>query len=97
METSLTKYCKENINAIHTLSSQCNTQAGRKHINVLLCLAEKHIPEINELFDKHDDHAIVETGDLLILCMEIIKESGHDIDEVMDKCYKRFRRKLKGL
>jgi len=55
---------------------------------------KKHVEEIKGLLKKSDAHFVTETGDLLILCLEMIKETGRSPDAVLDKCYGRYRRKL---
>ena len=50
--------------------------------------------EIEKLADKKDPHYLIETGDLLILCFELLLEAGVDIDEVVLKCFERYEKKL---
>ena len=93
MEKSITDYGNKNIRAVHSLSGQYNGAEGG-HTRVLLDLVRKHACEIEELYAKGDGHFTVEVGDLLILAMELILESGEDIDAIMDLCYGRYRKKL---
>jgi len=64
---------------------------------VLLELAEKHAGEIKELYGRRDRHFIVETGDLLVLCLELLAEHGKNPDDILDICYRRYRDKLTDL
>ncbi|MBF0216801.1 MAG: hypothetical protein HQL30_07400 [Candidatus Omnitrophica bacterium] len=94
MKKSLTSFSRKELDAIHALSEKANGGPGGKHLEKLLLMAEEHILEIKELFAKGDLHAVIETGDLAVLCFEIIKGSGASGDEVLGECYARFRRKL---
>ncbi len=96
MRRSLTEYAKQQIKEIHSLSATYNGE-GKGHADVLLELVREHAEEITELYDNKDDHSSVETGDLLILCHELLVEQGKDPDQVMELCYGRYRRKLEGL
>ncbi len=84
----------ERIQDIHKLSSLYNEKVGKEHQERLLELMRKHIDEIEELFASKDKHALVETGDLIILCFEILLEHGASIDEIVEKCFGRYERKL---
>ena len=97
MKKTFTVFCKKNINAIHKISRQYNKLKKRNHPNVLLSLAKEHTDEINQLYISKNKHYIVETGDLIILCLELLKESQADADVILDKCYKRCFRKLSEL
>jgi formyltetrahydrofolate synthetase len=56
-----------------------------------------HIEEIEELCAAGDQHALTETGDLIVLCLELIIEHGNDMDVIMDKCFGRYDKKLRSL
>lgn len=90
---SLTKHAKDNIRGIHALSSSYNGKGG-KHAEKLLGLVRKHAREITELYRDRDAHFAVEVGDLLILCHELLIEAGKDPNEVMELCYRRYKKKL---
>ena len=96
MERSFTEYAKRKIKNIHYLSNEYNGMNSR-HTEVLLELVEKHSIEIKELFGEKNEHFLIEVGDLLILCMEILLEQEKDLDEILNECYRRYETKLKGL
>jgi hypothetical protein len=93
MQKSLTEYAREQIKEVHRLSALYNGNA-EDHTKVLLELVREHAEEIAELYDNKDDHFSVETGDLLILCYELLLEQGKDPDRIMELCYGRYKRKL---
>jgi len=93
MGRSLTKYAKKEIEEIHALSKRYNGKR-KTHAEALLKLVRKHTKEICELHRNKDTHFAVETGDLLILCHELLLDQGKDPDEIMDLCYKRYKEKL---
>lgn len=94
--TSLTKYAKDNIREIHALSSLYNGKGG-KHAEKLLFLVRKHSKEITALYEAKDPHFSVETGDLMVLCLELLREVKAPDDVIMEKCYGRYRKKLREL
>ncbi|MDD3089166.1 MAG: hypothetical protein PHT95_04395 [Candidatus Omnitrophica bacterium] len=93
---SFTEYSRERIKRIHGLSSEYNGRGG-KHTEKLLFLVREHAREITSLHAVRDGHFITETGDLLVLCLELILEEGADPDAVIELCYGRYHSKLKGL
>lgn len=93
---SFTKYSRESIKRIHALSSEYNGRGG-KHAEKLLSLVREHAREITSLHASGDGHFVTETGDLLILCLELILDKGEDPDAVIELCYSRYHSKLKGL
>lgn len=84
----------ERINKIHRLSQRFNDMVGKPHQQRLLELMRKHVEEIEQLAQQQDQHYVIETGDLLILCFELLLEGGADIDDVMEQCFGRYERKL---
>ncbi|MCM8816894.1 MAG: hypothetical protein NC913_05215 [Candidatus Omnitrophica bacterium] len=90
----LRKKSLERIKKIHLLSSRVNAE---NHREKLLHLARKHIDEIEQLYIKNNPHADIETGDLAVLCFELILESGKNLDEILENCFLRYERKLKQL
>jgi len=56
-----------------------------------------HIGEIEELALRQDRHFLVETGDLAVLCLELLLEHGVSPDKIMGRCFGRYERKLNGL
>ncbi len=84
----------DRLRRIHALSARMNSPAGVAHEERILSFIRKHVDEIEPLL-KHDRaHALVETGDLVVLCLELLLENGADIDAVLRKCFVRFERKL---
>ena len=67
-----------------------------KKTDYLLELMCKHIEEIEQLKAKGDKHYVVETGDLIILCFEMLLENQASIDETLETCFKRYEDKLGG-
>jgi len=90
---SFTRYAKKKIKKVHALSAGYNGKS-RDHTEVLLELVKKHEKEIRDLYAAKDQHFTVEVGDLLILCMEILLEHRKDMDGILDKCYRRYEKKL---
>lgn len=97
MQKTFTDISQKNIKNIHALSAEFNNLRQEVHTQVLLDLMAEHIEEIRELHGSKNDHYLVETGDLLILCLELLAEAKADPDFIMDKCYKRYNKKLYGL
>ncbi|MCK5215495.1 MAG: hypothetical protein KAR05_09090 [Candidatus Omnitrophica bacterium] len=85
------------IKTIHQMSEEFNARQSYSHQKRLLELMESHVEEIKELVEAKNDHFLVETGDLLILCLEMLFEHGQSIDEMMLLCFKRYEKKLSGL
>lgn len=87
----------ERIKKIHQLSTRVNGGSGARHQQRLLELMRDHVAEIQDLVTAQNDHYLVETGDLLILCFELLLEGQADIDAVIEKCFGRYERKLSQL
>ena len=83
------------VKSIHELSRLCNKQDPCGHNGLLLKMMRHHVDEIEELFRKNDRHFLIETGDLIILCLELLLENGAVPDDVILKCFGRFETKLK--
>ncbi len=94
MKKSLTGYAKKEIRAIHGRSRRFNGLLKKVHAWVLLDMMGKHVNEIKERHRKGDKHYLIETGDLIVLSMELIKEAKQSPDAVLFKCYPRFHKKL---
>ncbi len=97
MQKTFTVFSRKNIKAIHELSLRYNGLKKKKHAQVLLELMDAHAKEIALLYKNKNKHYIIETGDLLILCLELIKEAQADADLIAEECYKRYYKKLNGL
>lgn len=94
MKKSLTVHANKEIKTIHGRSGQLNRLLNRNHARVLMDMIREHADEIKELHDKKDKHYLIETGDLIVLCLELIKEARQSPDAVLSKCYPRFHKKL---
>jgi len=58
---------------------------------------KEHAEEIIELYSRDDGHFAVETGDMIVLCVMLLKMKGYDPEEILAKCYPRFHEKLDGI
>lgn len=84
----------ERIRNIHQLSIRYNQLTRYPHRKRLLDLVSKHAEEIRDLCEKGDLHYVVESGDLAILCFELMLEEGRSPDEVIAQCFRRYEDKL---
>lgn len=84
---------KEKLKEISNLSDKINKQDKGK----ILQLMEEHIKEVEELYNKKDEHWTIETADLIILCYELLILENKNIDDVFNKCIPRYDIKLKRL
>jgi hypothetical protein len=82
---------------IHQLSQKYNRLVKKDHAERLRELTRHHVDEIEELFAAGDPHALVETGDLLVLCCEQILERDGSLDAVLTGCLGRYEKKLTAL
>lgn len=79
---------------IHELSRLYNKKLKNNHKKRLLELMREHIEEITKLSNKNNRHYLTETGDLIILCFELLLENNVSINKVLLKCFKRYETKL---
>jgi hypothetical protein len=93
----VTKNALVRLKTIHQLSTKYNGPSRNKHLQRPLALTKKHANEISLLYRKKDPHYLVETGDLLILCFEILIENKCDVHTVAKLCFDRYENKLKKL
>ena len=82
------------IKEFHKLSQIYNKKLDKNHQSRLFELMDEHVEEIKELAEKKDKHFLVETGDLIMLCFEVLIENGVSVDEILLKCFNRFETKL---
>ncbi|MBF0504596.1 MAG: hypothetical protein HQL14_05785 [Candidatus Omnitrophica bacterium] len=94
MKKTLTKYTKKELQSIHGYSKRLNRMLKKDHARVLLDMMRAHTDEIKELYNKKDKHYLIETGDLIVLCLELMREAKQSPDAVLFKCYPRFHKKL---
>ena len=93
-KTVINKKSLERIKNIHRLSSRYNRKLNNNHKKRLLKIMKEHIKEIEQLSGKDDEHYLIETGDLIILCFEILLENKVSLDETLLHCFKRYETKL---
>lgn len=93
----LSKDASARIKRIHSISALYNKKVGKEHNGRLLELIRHHVEEINDLYEAHDKHFLIETGDLAVLCFELMLENKELIDDIMLKCFDRYDKKLKQL
>lgn len=87
----------ERIRGIHRLSEEYNRRVNAGHAGQLLKLMRKHVDEIEALSRDKNPHYLTETGDLAVLCFELILDGGQPIDDILRKCFLRYENKLTGL
>jgi hypothetical protein len=97
MNKSFTKYANNQLKNIHRLSKKYNNLLGRDHAAALLDIIKEHTTEIRGRYRMGDKHYIIETGDLIILCLELLKEARISPDKVLSECYIRYNKKLPSL
>lgn len=86
----------ERLKVVHELSRRLNSDE-MIHREKLLRMMESHVSEIRQLLQQDDPHAYVETGDLMILTMELLLEGSKDPKEMFEHCCSRFEKKLHAL
>ncbi|HNQ35617.1 MAG TPA: hypothetical protein PKN80_06085 [bacterium] len=94
MKRSLTTAARRRVEGIHRLSRRRARREGRKHLACLLEMLSEHAVEIRDLQGRGDRHYLVETGDLALLCLEIMLEGRRDPEAILEECFGRFERKL---
>lgn len=82
MKQSLTIYSKKELQTIHGHSRRLNRMLNKDHAQALLDMMKAHVEEIKELYDRQDKHYLIETGDLIVLCLELIKQAKQSPDAV---------------
>lgn len=91
---SLTGFAKKELNTIHGYSRRHNKLLNRNHSRALLDMMKEHVTEIKWRYSRSDKHYLVETGDLLIICLGLIRQARRSPDVILDRCYGRFHKKL---
>jgi len=84
---------KTKLEEITALSSKINKNDKHR----ILEMMKAHVEEIEERYNRHDDHWAIETADLIVLCYELLLMEMKDIDDVFDRCLPRFDVKLRRL
>ncbi len=93
-QPSLTAYASEQLNEIYQLSRVINGLTSKKHLDTLCQLLRNHVEEIELLRLSGNKHYLIETGDLMILCLEILLENNQSVDDMLSQCYARYKKKL---
>lgn len=91
---SLTAFAKSELKVIHGYSEKLNSLSRREHSHALLRMMKEHVVEIKWRYGRKDKHYLVETGDLIIICLNLIKQAKCSPDAILNKCYGRFHKKL---
>ncbi|HNV24497.1 MAG TPA: hypothetical protein PKH98_06380, partial [Candidatus Omnitrophota bacterium] len=94
MSPAFTPQALKQIKYIHRLSRQLNGKKKSSHEKKILCLMRQHIDEITNLYQIKNMHYLIETGDLLILCLEILIENKRSINAVFGRCINRYDKKI---
>ena len=81
---------KEKVQQITNLSQKVNNNDNQK----ILEMMNKHVTEIQELYESNNDHWAIETADLIVLCFELLLAENKDIDDTITRCLPRFDKKL---
>ncbi len=97
MSHLLSEDLKKRVQAIHVLSRKINGTDRDTHVQKLLEMMTHHTEEIPPLVSRNDPHALIETGDLIVLCLELLMEKGADPDQILDTACARFEKKLSEL
>ena len=84
---------KKKLEEITALSYKIN----KKDKHRILEMMKAHVEEIEERYNRRDDHWAIETADLIVLCYELLLMEKKDIDDVFNRCLPRFDIKLKRL
>lgn len=84
----------ERIKAIHKLSQDYNCKLNNSHSSRLIELIKEHAEEIESLYNSDNSHYLTETGDLILLCFELLLENNSSINGILLQCLKRFETKL---
>jgi phosphoribosyl-ATP pyrophosphohydrolase len=89
----ISKEMLEKIQMLNHKSIQLNETKETEESYTLESM-QKHAREIRSLFARKDSHWAIETGDLLVHCMKILVLNGYDLNEIFEKCVKRFETKI---
>ncbi len=91
---ALTPGAVSRIRGIHGLSKMYNHKVDYDHSRRLLDLMASHAAEIEALWAAGNRHFLVETGDLIILCLELLLEHEASMDDILRTCFDRYEKKL---
>ncbi len=93
----LTEHTICKVEEIHKMSVECNRHKNISHSQILLDMMRHHIEEIEELLKDNNSHYLIETGDLIVLCMELLLDNNVDLNDILNTCFQRFKKKLSNL
>ena len=82
----------EKIRHIVKLSNKLGNDSSK-----IIDMMRHHTEEIKKLHQKQDKHFAVETGDLIILCAQLLMMENYSIGSTIETCYTRFDKKLNEL
>ena len=74
----ITKEFEHEIKKITKLSAEVNGEDAEK----ILEMMQDHAIEITELYKQDDEHYMVETADLIVLCFELLFMKNIDVNEL---------------
>ena len=89
----LTNEFEQQLKKLSYLSNKINHGDNRR----LLQLIKAHAKEIEELYHTNNEHWMIETADLIILCYELLILENKDMDKVFQECLPRYDKKFKKL
>jgi hypothetical protein len=79
---------------IHARSRQLAAERGESHLDRLLEMMRLHCGEITALCGRNDPHWRAETGDLIVLCLELLLEAKVSPEAAVETSFGRFEKKL---
>ena len=82
----------EKIKSILELSNKLGNNSDK-----IIEMMQHHTSEIKELHSNKHKHFAIETGDLIILAIQLLIMEGYSTEEIMNTCYGRFDKKLNQL
>ncbi len=90
----LTEHTICKLQQIHKMSVERNKDKNISHTQILFNMMRHHIKEIGELLKDNNSHSFIETGDLIVLCMELLLDNNQDLNDILNICFQRFKKKL---
>jgi hypothetical protein len=92
--TVFRKKALKQIRKIHELSQRLNGRTKSRHEKKLLSLMREHLDEIESLYKLKKSHYLIEIGDLIILCFEMLIENKCSMDKTIELCIRRYDKKI---
>ena len=75
-------------------NSNISEKVNASNKQKILEMTKVHSEKITELYFLKDDHWVIETADLIILCFQLLLNENKDINSVFEKGIPRFYKKL---